>query len=74
MPKRKREEPEIESEGETDIIVWATDEEVLADIADEIESEECICVDEEITAIREALTEIKLMLLAILNNKQITNC
>ena len=47
-----------------------TDEEVLAQIEDEIEPEECICVDEEITNIREQLEEIKDMLKQLLKKKK----
>lgn len=66
MPKRKREEIEPED----DIIIWPTDEQVLEDIKDEIEPEECICIDDEITHIREQLEEIKDMLKQLLKKKK----
>ena len=59
--RRRVEEPEteLESESETDIIVWPTDEEVYNDIKDEIEPEQCICIDDEITNINTSLTQIR---------------
>jgi len=68
MGKRKYEE--VEQENEMDIVIWPTDEEVLAQIEDEIEPEECICIDEEITNIREQLEEIKDMLKQLLKKKK----
>ena len=41
-----------------ELIVWPTDEEVLADAEDEIEDMECVCIDEEIADIRDSLAVI----------------
>jgi|LakMenEpi03Aug12_release.lakeMendotaPanAssembly.Ray.scaffolds.fasta_scaffold914977_2 hypothetical protein len=66
MPKKnnkrlRNKEPELlpEPEPETDIIIWPTDEEVYNDIKDELEPEQCICIDDEITNINTSLTEIR---------------
>jgi hypothetical protein len=48
-----------EQEPEHDIIVWPTDEEVYNDIKDEIEPEQCICIDDEITNINTSLEQIR---------------
>jgi hypothetical protein len=49
--------PELDPE--TDIIVWPTDEEVYDDVEDELEPEECICIDDEITEIKASLDQIR---------------
>jgi len=62
MPKKNNKRLRIrepEPEPETDIIVWPTDEEVYNDIKDEIEPEECICIDDEINNINVSLAEIR---------------
>ena len=60
MPKKNNKRLRVtEPEPETDIIVWPTDEEVYNDIKDEIEAEECICIDKEITDIRDSLTQLR---------------
>ena len=60
MPKRKRiEESESEPDDKMDIIVWPTDEEVYEDVKDELEDSQCVCIDDEITHIRDTLDDLK---------------
>lgn len=58
MPKRKRTE-EPEPDNKMDIIVWPTDEEVYEDVKDELEDSQCVCIDDEITHIRDTLDDLK---------------
>ena len=62
MPRKNNKRLRVkEPEPETDIIVWPTDEEVYNDIKDEIEEEyeQVICIDKEISDIRDSLTQIR---------------
>ena len=60
MPRKNNKRLRVK-EPETDIIVWPTDEEVYNDIKDEIEEEyeQVICIDKEITDIRDSLTQLR---------------
>ena len=62
MPRKNNKRLRVkEPEPETDIIVWPTDEEVFNDIKDEIEEEyeQVICIDKEISDIRDSLTQLR---------------
>ena len=62
MPRKNNKRLRVkEPEPETDIIVWPTDEEVYNDIKDEIEEEyeQVICIDKEISDIRDSLTQLR---------------
>ena len=60
MPRKNNKRLRVK-EPETDIIVWPTDEEVFNDIKDEIEEEyeQVICIDKEISDIRDSLTQLR---------------
>jgi len=60
MPRKNNKRLRVK-EPETDIIVWPTDEEVYNDIKDEIEEEyeQVICIDKEISDIRDSLTQLR---------------
>ena len=62
MPRKNNKRLRVkEPEPETDIIVWPTDEEVYNDIKDEIEEEyeQVICIDKEISDIRDSLLQLR---------------
>ena len=60
MPRKNNKRLRVK-EPETDIIVWPTDEEVFNDIKDEIEEEyeQAICIDKEISDIRDSLLQLR---------------
>ena len=60
MPRKNNKRLRVK-EPETDIIVWPTDEEVFNDIKDEIEEEyeQVICIDKEISDIRDSLLQLR---------------
>ena len=58
-PSRKNNKRKRQREPETDIIIWPTDEEVYEDVKHELETEECICVDDEIADTRMMIQQIK---------------